>query len=169
MLVCTCSKKRQWSIATTQCVNNSVAQGMKSRSNSFPERPAEGNNVGDDDQTSNYAQYPIQRSFVQLLGQAGVGRRLFFSTWLFCRSKVAFASFLDPSLNHHPINLQNRSVVTTEKEFFGLYRYIRRLRVFENRVLRRIFGPRRGGVTGEWRKLHNDELIVCTSHPILFG
>jgi len=30
------------------------------------------------------------------------------------------------------------------------------LRVFENRVLRRIFGPRRGEVTGEWRKLHND-------------
>jgi len=30
--------------------------------------------------------------------------------------------------------------------------------VFENRVLRRIFGPRRDEVTGEWRKLHNDEL-----------
>ena len=34
----------------------------------------------------------------------------------------------------------------------------RRLRVFENRVLRRIFGPRRDKVTGEWRKLHNEEL-----------
>ena len=33
-----------------------------------------------------------------------------------------------------------------------------RLWVFENRVLRRIFGPRRDGVTGEWRKLHNEEL-----------
>ena len=33
-----------------------------------------------------------------------------------------------------------------------------RLRVFENTVLRRIFGPRRDGVTGEWRKLHNEEL-----------
>ena len=33
-----------------------------------------------------------------------------------------------------------------------------RLRVFENRVLRRIFGPRRGRVTGQWRKLHNQEL-----------
>ena len=31
-----------------------------------------------------------------------------------------------------------------------------RLRVFENRVLRRIFGPKRDEVTGEWRKLHND-------------
>jgi hypothetical protein len=34
----------------------------------------------------------------------------------------------------------------------------RRLRVFENRVLRRIFGPKRDEVTGEWRKLHNNEL-----------
>jgi hypothetical protein len=34
----------------------------------------------------------------------------------------------------------------------------RRLRVFENRVLRRIFGPKRDGVTEEWRKLHNEEL-----------
>ena len=34
----------------------------------------------------------------------------------------------------------------------------RRLRVFENRVLNIIFGPKRGGVTEEWRKLHNEEL-----------
>jgi len=33
-----------------------------------------------------------------------------------------------------------------------------RLKVFENRVLRRIFGPKREEVTGEWRKLHNEEL-----------
>jgi hypothetical protein len=33
-----------------------------------------------------------------------------------------------------------------------------RLRVFENRVLRRIFGPKRHEVTGEWRKLQNEEL-----------
>jgi hypothetical protein len=33
-----------------------------------------------------------------------------------------------------------------------------RLRVFENRVLRRIFGPERDEVTGEWGKLHNEEL-----------
>jgi hypothetical protein len=32
------------------------------------------------------------------------------------------------------------------------------LRVFENRVLRRIFGPKRVEVTGEWRKRHNEEL-----------
>jgi hypothetical protein len=33
-----------------------------------------------------------------------------------------------------------------------------RLRVFENRVLRRIFESKRDGVTGKWRKLHNEEL-----------
>ena len=33
-----------------------------------------------------------------------------------------------------------------------------RLKVFENRVLRRVFGPKRDEVTGEWRKLHNEEL-----------
>jgi hypothetical protein len=33
-----------------------------------------------------------------------------------------------------------------------------RLRVFENRLLRRIFGPKRDEVTGGWRKLHNEEL-----------
>ena len=33
-----------------------------------------------------------------------------------------------------------------------------RLRVFENRLLSRVFGPKRDEVTGEWRKLHNDEL-----------
>jgi hypothetical protein len=31
------------------------------------------------------------------------------------------------------------------------------MRVFKNRVLRRIFGPKRGEVTGEWRRLHNEE------------
>ena len=35
----------------------------------------------------------------------------------------------------------------------------RRLRLFENKVLRRIFGPRRDEVTGEWRRLHNKEII----------
>ena len=38
------------------------------------------------------------------------------------------------------------------------FREERRLRVFENGVLRRIFGPKRDEVTGEWRKLHNEEL-----------
>jgi hypothetical protein len=40
-----------------------------------------------------------------------------------------------------------------------------RLRVFENRVPRRIFGPKRDEVTGEWRKLHNEELRDLYSSP----
>jgi hypothetical protein len=35
--------------------------------------------------------------------------------------------------------------------------------VYENRVLRRIFGPKREEVTGEWRKLHNEELMMYFS------
>ena len=37
--------------------------------------------------------------------------------------------------------------------------------MFENRVLRRIFGPKREEVTGEWRKLHNEELNDLYSSP----
>jgi hypothetical protein len=40
-----------------------------------------------------------------------------------------------------------------------------RLRLFENRVLRTIFGPKRVEVTGEWRKLHNEELHILYSSP----
>jgi hypothetical protein len=40
-----------------------------------------------------------------------------------------------------------------------------RLRVFENRVLRKIFGPKRDEVTEEWRKLHNEELRDLYSSP----
>jgi hypothetical protein len=40
-----------------------------------------------------------------------------------------------------------------------------RLRVFENRVLRRIFGPKEDEVTGEWRKLHSEELHNLYSSP----
>jgi hypothetical protein len=42
-----------------------------------------------------------------------------------------------------------------------------RLRVFENRVLRRIFGPERDKVRGEWKKLHNEELNGLYFSPIL--
>jgi hypothetical protein len=46
-----------------------------------------------------------------------------------------------------------------------------RLRVFENKVLRRIFRPKRDEVTGEWRRLHNKGLYALYSSPntISFG
>jgi hypothetical protein len=40
-----------------------------------------------------------------------------------------------------------------------------RLGVFENRLVRRIFGPKRDQVTGEWRRLHNEELHILYSSP----
>jgi hypothetical protein len=39
----------------------------------------------------------------------------------------------------------------------------------EQRVLRKILEPKRNEVTGEWRKLHIEELYACTAHQILFG
>ena len=44
----------------------------------------------------------------------------------------------------------------------------RRLKVFENRVLRELFGAKRDEVTGEWRKLHNEELndLYCSPNIV---
>jgi len=44
----------------------------------------------------------------------------------------------------------------------------RRLRVFGNRFMRRVFGPKRDDVTGEWRKLHNEELndLYCSPNIV---
>jgi hypothetical protein len=43
------------------------------------------------------------------------------------------------------------------------------MRLFENRVLRRIFGPKRDEVTGKWRKLHNEGVNDLYCSPKLFG
>jgi hypothetical protein len=45
----------------------------------------------------------------------------------------------------------------------------RRLRVFEIRVLKRLFGPKRDEVPGEWRKLHNEKLKDLYSSPSIVG
>jgi hypothetical protein len=53
----------------------------------------------------------------------------------------------------------NKAVVVYGCETWSLTLWEeRRLRVSENRVLRRVFGPKRDEVTGEWRKLHKEEL-----------
>jgi hypothetical protein len=58
------------------------------------------------------------------------------------------------------------SVVLYGNETWSLaLREAHRLRVFENRVLRRLFGPKRDEVTGEWRELHNEELCNLYSLP----
>ena len=49
------------------------------------------------------------------------------------------------------------------------FREERKLKVFENKVLRRIFGPRRDEVTGDWRRLHNEELNDLYSSPNMVG
>jgi hypothetical protein len=55
---------------------------------------------------------------------------------------------------------ENRSLTLWEEH---------RLQVFENRVLRRIFGSKGDEVTGKWRKLHNGELHNLYHHQILLG
>jgi len=46
-----------------------------------------------------------------------------------------------------------------------------RLRMLENGVLRKIFGPKRDNVRGGggWRRLHNEFLVICVPHQILYG
>ena len=48
-------------------------------------------------------------------------------------------------------------------------REVRRLRVFWNRVLRRVFRPMRYEVTGDWRKLYNGNLVICNPYRIFCG
>jgi hypothetical protein len=57
--------------------------------------------------------------------------------------------------------------VTEESVWSPTVREEHKLRAFENRVLRRIFGPKKGGVTGEWRKLHNEKFHNLYYSPII--
>jgi len=44
-----------------------------------------------------------------------------------------------------------------------------KFRVFENRALRKVFGPKRYEVAGDWRRLMTLSFMICTAHQILFG
>jgi hypothetical protein len=67
-------------------------------------------------------------------------------------------------LCHHQNVGQNRDIKIANRSFENVSQE-HRLRVFENRVLRKIFGPKRDEVTGEWRKLHNEEHRDLYSSP----
>jgi hypothetical protein len=93
---------------------------------------------------------------------------------------------LAPTEYHSVQNLLSTSLLSQSIKFeiykiiilpVGLYGYETwsltlweeyRLRVFENRVLRRIFGPNRNEVTGEWRRLHSEELHALHCSPNIF-
>jgi len=71
--------------------------------------------------------------------------------------KLISSTFLSKNLKIKIYRTIILSVVLYGCENWSLtLRKERKLRVFENTVLRRIFGPRRGEVTGEWRRLHNE-------------
>ncbi|KAJ4428093.1 hypothetical protein ANN_24107 [Periplaneta americana] len=84
-------------------------------------------------------------------------------------SKQAHFSDLDVVRGQQALSIERGRVVYMYKEPVGLrkpcLREEHRLRVFENKVLRKIFGAERDEVTGEWRKLHNAELHALYSSP----
>ena len=63
------------------------------------------------------------------------------------------------------LNIKNINCQYTVETWSLTLRDERRLRVFQNRVLRRVFGPKRDEVIGEYRKLHNEELNDLYSLP----
>jgi hypothetical protein len=58
--------------------------------------------------------------------------------------------------------------LATDLQWINSTLAIATLRVFDNRVLKKLFGPKRDEVTGEWRKLHNEELNDLYSSPNTF-
>jgi hypothetical protein len=81
-----------------------------------------------------------------------------------CRFFLFYSCLLSENIK---IKIHRTTIVPV---FYGcetwllIFREERRLRVFENRVMRRIFGPKRDEETGEWRKQHNEELNYLTKY-----
>jgi hypothetical protein len=82
---------------------------------------------------------------------------------------------LSSSLSSKNIKIQTHRTITLYVALYGCepwsltLREERMLRLFENRVLRRLREPKRDEVKGEWRKLHNEILFDLYPHQILFG
>jgi hypothetical protein len=53
--------------------------------------------------------------------------------------------------------------------WFFILRGRLKLRVFQSRKMRKIFGPKRVEETGDWRKLHYEGFMICVHHQMLFG
>jgi hypothetical protein len=83
-----------------------------------------------------------------------------------CIQSLLYSRLLSKNLKIRIYKMRILPVVLYGRETWSLIlREEHRLRVFENRVLRRIFGPKRDEVMGEWRKLHNKELHDLYSSP----
>jgi hypothetical protein len=95
------------------------------------------------------------------------------------RLKLGIACYLSvknllfSSLQPTNMKMNIHRIITLHVVLYGcetwslILREKQRLRVFENRVLRRILGPKRDKVTGEWRELHNQEFHDLCSSPII--
>jgi hypothetical protein len=89
----------------------------------------------------------------------------FSSQYLNLVQNILFSSWLSKHLKIRIYRTIILTVVLYGCETWSLtLREKHRLRVFENRVLRRVFGPKRDKVRGKWRKRHNDELhdLYCS-------
>ena len=77
----------------------------------------------------------------------------------YSREKILWSHLLSKKLKVNTYRTITLPVVLYGCETLSLtLREEHRLRVFENKVLRKIFGAKRGEITGEWRKIHNAEL-----------
>jgi len=89
----------------------------------------------------------------------------------FCSQELDTIPFMDPDkgslqTTSHGSFITNFNIFLPYTPTWSLtLREERKLRVFENMVLRRIFGPRKDEVTGKWRRLHNEELNDLYSSP----
>ena len=82
-----------------------------------------------------------------------------------------FGLFLNISriLYSHLLSVRLKRLYRTVILRIVLYGFATWLRVFQSRIMRKIFGPKRVEETGEWRKLHNEGFMICVPHQMLFG